>query len=100
MRLMFPPGTQPEYSNLGFGLLGRVLEKIQGPTWEEQVEETVIKPLKMNNTGNAFTPDAIKKLAVGYYSDGREACKSVGVVECIAAIPLYILRYPKCLHGL
>ena len=73
MRLMFPPGMQPEYSNLGFGLLGRVLEKIQGPTWEKQVAEMVFKPLKMTNSGNYFTPETIKKLAVGYYSDGTEA---------------------------
>ena len=73
MKLMYPPGTQPEYSNLGFGLLGRVLEKIQGPTWEEQVEEMVFKPLKMTNSGNSFTPESIKNLALGYYPDGTEA---------------------------
>ena len=73
MRLMFPPGTQPAYSNLGFGLLGRVLEKIQGPTWEEQVAETVFKPLVMNNSGNSFTPETVKNIAVGYYPDGTKA---------------------------
>ena len=75
MRLMFPPGTQPEYSNLGFGLLGRVLEKIQGPTWEDLAEEMVFKPLKMTNSGNSFTPGSTKDLAVGYYPDGKEASK-------------------------
>ena len=73
MRLMFPPGMQPEYSNLGFGLLGRVLEKIQGPTWEDQVAEMVFKPLNMTNSGNSYTTESIKNLAVGYYSDGTEA---------------------------
>ena len=77
MKLMYPPGTQPEYSNLGFGLLGRVLEKIQGPTWEEQVEEMVFKPLKMTNSGNSFTPGSVKNLAVGYYPDGTEASMQV-----------------------
>ena len=73
MELMFPPGDQPQYSNLGFGLLGRVLEKIQGPTWEEQVDKMVFQPLKMNNSGNTFTQQSIKELAVGYYSDGTKA---------------------------
>ena len=73
MKLMWPPGFQPEYSNLGFGLLGRVLEKIQGPTWEDQVQKMVIEPLTMNNSGNSFTPETIKNLAVGYYSDGSKA---------------------------
>ena len=73
MKLMWPPGFQPEYSNLGFGLLGRVLEKIQGPTWEDQVRKMVFEPLAMNNSGNSFTPETIKNLAVGYYSDGSKA---------------------------
>lgn len=73
MKLMWPPGFQPEYSNLGFGLLGRVLEKIQGPTWEDQVQKMVFEPLAMNNSGNSFTPETIKNLAVGYYSDGSKA---------------------------
>ena len=70
---MFPPGQQPAYSNLGFGLLGRVLEKIQGPTWEEQVNKMVFQPMGMNNSGNSFTPESTKDLAVGYYSDGSVA---------------------------
>ena len=73
MKLMFPPGTQPEYSNLGFGLLGRVLQMVRGPPWEEQVAQMVFKPLKMTNSGNSFTPEAVENLAVGYYPDGTAA---------------------------
>ena len=73
MKLMFPPGTQPEYSNLGFGLLGRALQAVQGGVWEEEVAQMVFKPLKMNNSGNSFTPEVVKNLAVGYYSDGTPA---------------------------
>ena len=77
MKLMYPPGFQPEYSNLGFGLLGRVLQTIRGPTWEDQVAEMVFKPLKMKNSGNSFTPDAVKDLAIGYYQNGTVASESV-----------------------
>ena len=73
MKLMFPPGTQPEYSNLGFGLLGRVLQEISGAVWEERVSEMVFKPLKMNNSGNYFSEEVVKNLAVGYYPDGTTA---------------------------
>ena len=75
MKLMFPPGLQPEYSNLGFGLLGRVLQAIRGPSWEEEVAQMVFKPLKMTNSGNSFTPEAVKNLAVGYYQDDTAASK-------------------------
>ena len=47
LKLLYPPGQIPSYSNLGFGLLGRTLQKIEGPTWEEQVEKKVLKPLGM-----------------------------------------------------
>ena len=73
MELMYPPGEQPAYSNLGFGLLGRVLEKIRGPTWEEQLKKMILDPLGMTNSGNSFTPESIKELAVGYYPDGSIA---------------------------
>lgn len=70
VELMFPPGEQPAYSNFGFGLLGRVLEKIKGPTWEGQLQDMVLTPLRMNNSGTTFTPATTKNLAVGYSSDG------------------------------
>ena len=81
MRLMFPPGTQPQYSNLGFGLLGRVLEKVGGGerggvggvTWEDMLVDMVLKPLGMNNSGNSFNSETIKDIAVGYYPDGTPA---------------------------
>ena len=73
MRLSVPPGSQPGYSNLGFGLLGRVLGKIGGSPWEDLVQRMVIEPLAMSNSGNTFTAESLKNLAVGYYPDGTKA---------------------------
>ncbi len=77
MEVMYPPGEQPAYSNLGFGLLGRVLEQIKGPTWEQAVQEVIFSPLGMNNSGNSFTKETIKHLALGYYPGGTEAGNSI-----------------------
>ena len=82
LKLMFPPGFQPEYSNLGFGLLGRVLQTIRGPPWEAQVAQMVLKPLNMTNSGNSFTPDVVKNMAVGYYPDKTIASESVNLFFC------------------
>ncbi|TAG90116.1 MAG: DUF3887 domain-containing protein [Bacteroidetes bacterium] len=41
---------QYEYSNLGFGLLGTILEKINKKTYEEQIISQICKPLNMQNT--------------------------------------------------
>ena len=42
--LEFDPGTRYAYSNFGYCLLGRVLEKITGKTYATAVQETVLAP--------------------------------------------------------
>ena len=73
INLMYPPGQQPAYSNLGFGLLGRVLEKITNAKWEDSVKKMVFDQLGMTTSGNTFTSDDIEKLAIGYYANGSQA---------------------------
>ena len=94
MELMYPPGEQPAYSNLGFGLLGRVLEQITQSKWEDAVQFMVFDTLGMNNSGNSFNSESVKQLAVGYNPDGTKegqflillsACElSSGLLSCIA----------------
>ena len=76
LELMYPPGQQPVYSNLGFALLGRVVEKITNDTWEHSIKKMVFDPLGMTTSGNTFTPDDIKKLALGYYENKTQAGKN------------------------
>ena len=74
MKLMYPPGTQPAYSNLGFGLLGKVLTRIaKARSWDDLLNKMILQPLGMNNTGNSFKNYDPKKTAIGYYPDGSEA---------------------------
>lgn len=42
--LDFEPGTQMQYSNVGYVLLGLVIEKVSGQTYEQFVQEKVLKP--------------------------------------------------------
>lgn len=44
------PGTQTEYSDIGFMLLGLVLERLDGRPLPVQAKEDVFIPLGMNNT--------------------------------------------------
>ena len=75
MKLIYPPGTWPQYSNLGVAVLGRALEKIGGDLWENMLEKMILKPLQMDSTGNKVDPSMMKHLAVGYASDGTVASK-------------------------
>ena len=47
----FEPGTDVLYSNLGFAILGRVLEETTGASWHDLVAEYVTGPLGMDSTG-------------------------------------------------
>jgi CubicO group peptidase (beta-lactamase class C family) len=44
-RLHFNPGSGSSYSNLGYAILGEIIEKISGRTYEEYVQETILFPL-------------------------------------------------------
>ncbi|MDP9191149.1 MAG: beta-lactamase family protein [Acidobacteriota bacterium] len=64
--LAFEPGTNNRYSNAGYVLLGLVIEKLSGLTYDEYVRTKIFEPLGMNDTG-AYDADAIvAKRAVGY----------------------------------
>ena len=45
-----PGGKKAEYSDINFGLLGKVIEKISGRHISKSYQEYIIKPLGLNNT--------------------------------------------------
>ena len=49
-RLLGPPGQFFSYSNEGFGLLGAIIERVSGRTYESYLEETIFRPAGMGST--------------------------------------------------
>ena len=49
--LHFPPGTSFEYSNVGYSLLGVIVEIVSGQSYEEYLHEHLFKPSGMFFTG-------------------------------------------------
>ncbi len=47
----FSPGTGSHYSNTNTFLLGMIIEKLTGNSLEYEIENRIIKPLQLNNTG-------------------------------------------------
>ena len=50
MELVYEPGTEYMYSDLGMILLGEILERVSGQPLEVFVQERVFEPLAMNDT--------------------------------------------------
>ncbi|WP_308465765.1 serine hydrolase domain-containing protein [Rathayibacter soli] len=50
MPTSFPPGTNWEYSNTNYILLGQVIEYVTGKPWEDVVTEQILKPLHLTST--------------------------------------------------
>jgi len=48
--LEFPPGEQYSYSNSGYALLGLLIERLSGVTYEEFITQNLLNVAKLNNT--------------------------------------------------
>jgi CubicO group peptidase (beta-lactamase class C family) len=55
--LLFAPGTDRRYSNLGFELLGLVIEEVADESFEDYMKSHVFGPLQMHTS--TFIPDEI-----------------------------------------
>jgi CubicO group peptidase (beta-lactamase class C family) len=62
-------GSQYEYSNLGGGLLGYLLSRRAGLSYEALVRERVTGPLAMPNTSIELTANQRARLAVGHNAE-------------------------------
>ena len=64
------PGTKFSYSNFGAGLLGTILEKQTGYSFEYLVKNEIALPLTMNSTFITIPKERKKDLAIGYNERG------------------------------
>jgi CubicO group peptidase (beta-lactamase class C family) len=69
--LDFQPGEQWRYSNSGYVLLGHIIEKLSGKSYEAFLQENIFDPLKMTNTGYDSPARIIKNRAAGYETKGE-----------------------------
>jgi CubicO group peptidase (beta-lactamase class C family) len=64
--LAFKPGTSEKYSNGGYVVLGRIIEKVSGTSYYDFAAQTVFEPLGMKDTG-FYEADVPKpRLFTGY----------------------------------
>jgi len=71
--LQFKPGEKFSYSNSGYLVLGAIIEKVTGKSYEQIIHENILNPLKMNNTGYDHHETILKNRASGYENKYRNA---------------------------
>src|ERR1041385_7456139 len=69
--LEFKPGERFQYSNSGYTLLGFIIEKVTGKSYEQVLQDNILTPLHMNNTGYDHNATLLKNRASGYNKIGR-----------------------------
>ena len=69
---LYPASTYFQYSNLGLTLLGEIVEEISGVSYDEYVQENILKPLGLSDTRTEL-PEQLygNELALGYTSKTR-----------------------------
>lgn len=70
--LLSTPGEQYEYSNLGTALLGIILEKVSGMSYEKMVKQIICTPLKMDNTAQHLSAQQMARFATVYNQAGEQ----------------------------
>lgn len=70
MQLLFEPGTDRQYSNTGYIILGAIIEKVTGKTYHQNVRERIVEPLGLRET-YVENKDQVPNRAIGYFKNAK-----------------------------
>ncbi len=66
LALIAPPGARASYSQAGYNLAGRIVEKVTGLTYERAVASLVFEPLRLSHSFFALGDVMTRRFAVGH----------------------------------
>jgi D-alanyl-D-alanine carboxypeptidase len=71
--LEFPPGSKFTYSNIGYTLLGEIIQNITGEPYHRYLKEHVLEPLELNSSFiHTIDYEASSDEAIGYRWDDEQ----------------------------
>ncbi len=65
-RLLWPPGQRFRYSNMAFEVLGDLVAKVSGMSFEDYVEASILKPVGMKSSTLLYKNADPAKMAAGH----------------------------------
>jgi CubicO group peptidase (beta-lactamase class C family) len=101
----FPPSTAYSYCNSGWVVLGRIIEVLDGRTWDESLRERLSGPLELTQTVTLPEEAILYRAAVGHRAGGVRVQvwglpRSVGPAGLITATAHDLLTFVRFhLHG-
>ena len=82
--LQFEPGSKYAYSNTGYVLLGMLIERISGQSYDDFLQKRLLDPLGLDHTHYDSDTDPDPDLPVGY-RQGTSVARSWSVTQKYAA---------------
>jgi putative ATP-binding cassette transporter len=64
------PGKRFQYATINYDILGLVIEKVTGESYEKYIEENILKPMGLNNTYMYKDQSISENMAKGYMLEG------------------------------
>ena len=103
--LQWIPGDRYAYNNSGYFLLGMVIEKAAGKKYEQALQDMILTPLGLTDTGYDWSKTIIPRRASGYSGRGAalENAPPVDMQQPYAAGALYstvddLLKWDQALY--
>jgi D-alanyl-D-alanine carboxypeptidase len=102
--LRFQPGTQWEYSNTNFILLGLVIEAATGSAYPDQVADRLTGPLGLNDTYLAGCGDDNPRIVTGHDEAGADISGATDpsygwAAGALVTTPRDLARWGAALYG-
>ena len=69
---LFAPGELFSYNNVGFSVLGRLVEVLRGTTWEQALVDHIVTPLGLTHVAPSAYEAILHRAAVGHVGAGED----------------------------
>lgn len=101
--VLFAPGEAYSYCNAGFVLLGRIIEELDGRSWDASLRERLIGPLGLTRAVTLPEEAILHRVATGHHAEPRRnepvavwgLPRSVGPAGLITASAADVLTFAR-----